>query len=137
MNLCVGFDTVLSMDAAYIYALVDPSTHIVRYVGQCKDLHVRYIGHRNAAECGDSPVHEWIRSLAPAEPQLVLLESTEHNRLVEVRPGQLRLLSSILEAKWLKRFRRTALNVNTRVCAAAFEDFANPPNFNLEYSTED
>jgi hypothetical protein len=125
------------MDAAYIYALVDPNTHIVRYVGQCKDLHVRYVGHRNSAEWSGSPVYEWIRGLSPAEPQLVLLEVIRRNRQVEVRPGRLRLLSSILEAKWLKRFRRSALNVNVRVCTAAFEDFANPPNLNPEYSTEE
>lgn len=125
------------MDAAYVYALVDPTNYQVRYVGQCKDLHVRYIGHMNSAEWHGSPVYEWIRRIAAAKPQLVVLQPIPRNRQVEIRPGQLRLLSSILEAKWVKRFRRTVLNVNRRVCAAAFEDFANPPNINPEYSTEE
>jgi hypothetical protein len=125
------------MDVSYIYGLVDPNNHTVRYVGQTKDLHVRSIGHINAAESGALPVHDWLRSLAPAAPVLILLEVVRRNRQVEVRPGQFRLLSSVIEAKWVKRFRRTALNVNAKICTAAYEDFANPPTLNPDFATEE
>jgi hypothetical protein len=98
---------------------------------------MRYVGHLSSAESNDSPVYGWRRGIAPAKPQLLLLELVRRNRQVEVRPGKFRLLSSIVEAKWLKRFRRTVLNVNMRICAGAFDEFTNPPNFNPEYSAED
>lgn len=90
-----------------------------------------------SAEGSSSPVYGWIRGIAPAVPQLVLLEVVRRNRQIEVRPGQLRLLSSVVEAKWLKRFRRMLLNVDMRICAAAFDDFTNAPNLNPEYFTEE
>lgn len=125
------------MDVSYIYALVDPNNHTVRYVGQTKALHVRYLGHINAASQNGMPVYGWIRGIAPAKPILVLLETIPHDRQLEVRPGITRKLSSIIEGKWLKRFRRTILNVNKQQCGLAFDDFVNPPELNPEYSTED
>jgi len=100
-------------------------------------MHVRYQGHMNAAASGVKlPVYGWIRNIKPGQPQLVILEIVRANKQVEVRPGQYRALGSIVEAKWLKRFRRTALNV-TQQCAAAMDDFVNPPGLNPEYLTEE
>lgn len=124
------------MDSAFIYALVDPNNHVVRYVGQCHSLHERYISHLNVANYSEGPVYGWIRGIAPAKPVLVLLETVVRNRQVEVRTGQYRQLSSVVEAKWLKRFRRTVLNVNKRQCLA-FDDFVNPAEFPKDYSTEE
>jgi predicted GIY-YIG superfamily endonuclease len=97
------------MDAAtqsksYIYALVDPKTHWVRYVGQTQQLSTRYSIH-----CSGSGgcTATWVKSLAPLKAILVLLAEVEH-------PYYDSYAATESETKWIKRFRRTVLNTRTR-----------------------
>jgi hypothetical protein len=116
----------------HIYGLLDPRNGVVRYVGQCENLKTRYTLHLSQAMRGDKPQSAWIRKLAPEKPVLVHLESVEQKRLR--LPGSCRSvrLSSIIEAKWLKRFRRTVLNLNKRQCNA-YDEFVNSPELQTRY----
>jgi hypothetical protein len=91
-----------------IYGLIDPRDHEVRYIGQSGNPELRLTTHIFGAKRGNKPMQEWIRGLHPLVPILVILESVETRRIwtgvVSVS------LASVLEAKWLKRFRRTLLN---------------------------
>ena len=87
-----------------IYALVDPKTHIVRYVGQTQQLDQRYAVHcSGSAGCTAA----WVKSLAPLKPVLVLLAEVGH-------PYWDSYPATECETKWIKRFRRTVLNERTR-----------------------
>jgi hypothetical protein len=98
-----------------VYALVDPESHLVRYVGQTTDVIKRYREHCS----GKSHTGDWVRSLT-APPQLVILE-TVSDCLVRV-PGSTGKnnnkdfvkLGVSTETKWLKRFRRTVINRRMR-----------------------
>lgn len=48
---------------AHIYALRDPNSKVVRYIGQCHSPWVRMVGHCNPAHRDDSPKARWIRLL--------------------------------------------------------------------------
>ena len=88
----------------YIYALVDPTTHQVRYVGHThKHPEARLHEHLSASQ-PIGYVHEWIRSLAPEQPTIIILQELEGTESDAIRT----------ETKWIKRFRRTILNRNTR-----------------------
>ena len=64
-----------------IYAIVDPETHLVRYVGQTTRLASRY---KERCKGAYSATARWVRSLN-YDPQLVTLE-TLPNEMVR-RPG--------------------------------------------------
>ena len=64
----------------YIYVLVDPVSHLVRYVGQTVNLDTRYREHCN----GDKCTGEWVRSLSQP-PALILLESGEQRDIPRPR----------------------------------------------------
>ena len=108
----------------HIYGLIDPRDHKVKYVGQSRDPERRLLGHLATAVHGTKAVHAWLRSLHPTLPVLVILES--------VAPRMVRLgaylvnSASVMEAKWLKRFRRTVLNYDKKQCAA-YDEFVNSP----------
>lgn len=124
---------------SFIYALIDPHTHLVRYVGQCTNLKSRFSQHLCQARLGKHPLHLWIRDLAPSVPTLILLETVERRRihLRNVQGGRRFVhLSSVMEAKWLKRFRRTVLNVNRKQCAA-WDAFINSPEIKLRLGLEE
>ena len=89
---------------SYVYALVDPKTHLVRYVGQTQQLE-----QRHAVHCSGSGgcTAEWVRSLMPLKPVLVSLAAVEHSFYYSYP-------ATVEETKWIKRFRRTVLNVRTR-----------------------
>ena len=100
----------------YIYALVDPLNHLVRYVGKTANLDARYRVHCSGK---DGSTGVWVKSL-PQPPVLVLLETVEE-KTVPVKGvssarcnSQLIQASTVAETKWIKRFRRTALNTRTR-----------------------
>lgn len=60
----------------YIYALCEPGTRTVRYIGMSKDPARRLRQHISRSNKGlDSPLGEWIRSL-PEKPNLVMLCET-------------------------------------------------------------
>jgi NUMOD3 motif len=61
-----------------IYALCDPQSGEVRYVGQTRDMVARLCKHMRDVRYsppGSRHVLDWIRSLAPVEPDVVILET--------------------------------------------------------------
>lgn len=60
----------------YIYALVDPTTNEVRYVGKTKDLNVRMYQHCHPTLKDKSDKANWVRQLIAAgqTPQMLILE---------------------------------------------------------------
>jgi predicted GIY-YIG superfamily endonuclease len=87
---------------AFVYGLIDPTTRLVRYVGQTRNMSQRYEQHcRGRQKCTGA----WVRSLS-TKPVLVVLE-------VLTGPDVLRD-SYASETKWIKRFRRTVINERTR-----------------------
>lgn len=109
-----------------IYGLLDPVTHEVKYVGQSANPELRRQMHMSLAKRGDKPVHHWVKGLLPLEPVLVVLERVENRRVRGVA------LASVMEAKWLKRFRRTMLNYDKKQCAA-YDEFVNAPEINHKF----
>jgi hypothetical protein len=109
----------------YIYALVCPLTLEVKYVGQTIDLNQRVRGTVHSANKWHTELTDWHRSLGFLRPYRVILERGI-NRQVEIRttaphtkrgrrPLSRIWLSSALETKWIKRFRRTIVNKNMGV----------------------
>lgn len=56
----------------YIYALIDPNTQQVRYIGKTKYLNKRYNAHINDSK--KSHKTNWIKSLKPLVPELFILD---------------------------------------------------------------
>jgi len=118
-----------------IYALVCPLSLEVKYVGQTVDLEQRTRGKTHNTR-GHTRLTEWLQTLGYLRPYKVILEKGI-NRRVELpapprlgrgrRPLESVWLSSCLEAKWIKRFRRTILNKNMRATIAASALLTNPP----------
>ena len=109
-----------------VYALVDPETHVVRYVGQTTNVPLRYRQHCSAR---DSTTKHWIKGLANP-PFLVVLEQGECARVpVPGSPGKFTGKGTICETKWLKRFRRTILNRRLREnSSGTWDRLVNPPH---------
>jgi hypothetical protein len=122
-----------------IYALVCPLTLEVKYVGQTIDLEQRTRGTHGSKQQGS--LTEWLRTLRYLRPYKVILERGI-NRKVEVtafhydrahirgrKPTgeKVTWLSSCLEAKWIKRFRRTIINKNKTGEIGAYQALVNPP----------
>ena len=123
----------------YIYALVCPVTLEVKYVGQTSDLRTRTSAraHVGKFECA---AREWLEKMGYLRPYRVILESGD-NRVVRLKyesqrsPGPGRSpngyrdvwLSSVCEAKWLKRFRKTVLNANRKEIVSVWDLLTNPP----------
>lgn len=103
-------DGLLSM-SAYVYGLVCPDAHVVRYVGQTQYLRARYLEHCR----GHKTTEAWTRTLS-APPTLVLLEK------VDAPGNELLRAARACETKWLKRFRRTVINKDMRHNDAATWD---------------
>ncbi len=121
-----------------IYALVCPMTLDPKYVGQTMDIEQRVRLHRSAGRTSDGTAFtQWLKSLGYLRPNCVILERGI-NRLVKVKPNQ-RLytrgrnaattlwLSSCLETKWIKRFRKTILNTNKEGNRNAYAVLTNGP----------
>ena len=123
------------MENVIIYALVDPDTHLVRYVGQCHNLESRYEGHLSEALRGTKkPVYDWIRSLGLKRPVILILQ-TVPAIYVPRQKGNSISLPSVMEAKWLKRFRRTVLNLRKKQCSV-YDEFVNSPELKSRYGLD-
>jgi hypothetical protein len=120
-----------------IYGLIDPMTLEVKYVGQTADLKQR-TGQR-AHNAYDVEVREWTESLGFLRPYRVILERGV-NRVVRLRKKAVRKtgapgpspsgftevwLSTCLEAKWAKRFRRSIFNRQSTLIPAVDEALIN------------
>jgi hypothetical protein len=122
----------------FIYALVCPLTLEVKYVGQTIDLEQRTRGSFHSMK-HHAPLTQWLRTLGHLRPYRVILETginrqvtlkataRDHvrgRRPIGVRPTW---LSSCLEAKWIKRFRRTIINKNKVGVIEVDRALVNPP----------
>jgi GIY-YIG catalytic domain len=111
---------------SYIYALIDPLTHLVRYIGQTTNLESRFRQHCSGK---DSTTGAWVRSLAQP-PVLAVLETVEQGQISVPRQGRRTgyvTKATIAETKWLKRFRRSVHNPKTREnCPATWDWLRNP-----------
>lgn len=121
----------VTSDGAFIYALVCPLTLEVKYVGQTAELKRRFQSHLSSSHLkSGTPLARWIDSLTPTVPGMVILETVEDRR-VQTPKGRVRL-SSIMEAKWIKRFHRTVLNRSKQ--SAAYDDlFVDDPVLRARY----
>ena len=107
-----------------IYALVDPTSRLVRYVGRTHHaLETRYVAHASGSTRGTAL---WVRTLA-LPPVAVLLEIGEEKRIS--RKGQAGTISAgaFAETKWIKRFRRTIINdLQREVSPTTWDWLVNP-----------
>ena len=112
----------------YIYGLIDPRDYKVRYVGKTSQrMKTRLAHHIGQAKRGNpSPVYAWLRSLLPAHPWLVCLQtcagfaSTSDGRSTREAAGP-------AEVKWIKRFRRDCLNnVTFEKTRRTWQELVNP-----------
>jgi hypothetical protein len=119
---------------AIIYALVDPTTHQVRYVGRTSTRPVeRLAEHIQCAQRGDRRlVYEWIRSLAPLPPLLVILQEGVQVQTIgkQGRRGEHPSAwntAQAAETKWMKRFERSHLLCEIPRDSGAYQTLVNPP----------
>lgn len=106
-----------------IYALVDPNTREVRYVGQTGltvAKRLRY--HLWTARKDPRPVYEWMRGLRPAAPIIVILQHIERPA-GPVDPGDNSVLRA--EIKWMKRFERSPLLCSINRNCRAYRELVN------------
>lgn len=72
-----------------VYALRDPRTDRIRYIGKANDLEARLTSHLRDARRRRTPVYDWIRSLMRKGlvPRIELLEQAEESswKAAEVR----------------------------------------------------
>src|SRR5579863_373085 len=97
-----------------IYALVDPHTHQVRYVGRTsRGMAKRLKDHIGAAQRGvQKPYYDWIRTLLPDGPIIVCLQELDSQvgqKKYSSKDGWQQSLVGTAETKWMKRFERSQL----------------------------
>lgn len=106
-----------------IYALVDPNTREVRYVGQTGLTVAKRIQyHLWTARKDARPVYAWMRGLLPAVPIIVVLQEIERPAGPVEQGG-----NSVLRAeiKWMKRFERSPLLCSINRDSRAYRDLVN------------
>ena len=92
---------------ATIYGLIDPNTHQVRYVGRTiQTAALRWHHHIGEARRGKNTheVYNWIRSLRPALPVLVILQEGVDVIQMGSRGWN---TAQAAETKWMKRLERS------------------------------
>lgn len=98
------------MRTELIYALIDPTSREVRYVGRTsRTLKQRRDEHISAAKRSVklTAVQAWIRSIK-YRPATVLLQRVDVNKISN-SDGRLENTASAAEIKWIKRFERSRL----------------------------
>jgi hypothetical protein len=65
-----------------IYALRDPRTGSVRYIGKANNAQQRFVGHSRDAARRNTPLYQWWRSLAQL-PVLEVIETVDPSNWVE------------------------------------------------------
>ncbi len=67
------------MAVAYIYALIDPTTNDVRYIGKADDVMSRFASHCHSIRTRNTPVYQWMRELQKAglKPLVASLERVD------------------------------------------------------------
>src|SRR5690348_11859576 len=112
-----------------IYALVDPETLLVRYVGRTSQTPQKRLAHHLSAARRNvqRPVYDWIRSITPARPIIVVLQEVDHAR-VKRTDGQSRYESTVsaAETKWMKRFERSRIFNAIDRSSGAYRRLVNP-----------
>lgn len=80
----------------YIYALIDPDTKEIRYIGKARNPHTRYTNHLSPGDRSNALKYIWISKLAGdgKKPILALLEKIEDARSDEVELQYIRLYSA-------------------------------------------
>jgi hypothetical protein len=120
--------------AFVIYALVCPLTSEIKYVGQTIDLEQRFRAHWQK-RAGSGPLAEWLRSLGDVKPYRIILERGINRRVMlparvskrgwNIAP-RATSLAICLEAKWIKRLRRSIVNKDS-VGSTSSALLVNPP----------
>ena len=112
---------------ATIYALIDPNTHQVRYIGQTRTTIARRMKvHRYRAKTSRStPVSEWIASLLPLEPVPVILRSDVEYVVTGPRQWNAALQA---ESNWMKRFARSPLLCRVPINDEMYTTLVNLPS---------
>jgi hypothetical protein len=110
-----------------VYALVDPNTLQVRYVGRTSQTAARRLRHHLGAARRGSPksVYAWIRSIAPALPIIVVLQEVEHAR-IKRNDGLYETTVAAAETKWMKRFERSKIFNSIDRSSGAYRRLVNP-----------
>lgn len=89
-----------------VYALADPDTHHIRYVGRTGQTATKRLYHHlGAAKRGCAkPLYDWIRGLMPRTPLLVILQKLQNQR-VALGNGRYESAVEAAETKWMKLLR--------------------------------
>jgi GIY-YIG catalytic domain len=105
-----------------IYALVDPHSHQVQYVGRTqRTVQQRFRQHLAIARRGSTrPVYVWLRSLLPKQALVIILQ--ELNLGVERTH-----VAEAAETKWKKRFERSLLLCAIPRHTKTYRLLVNPP----------
>lgn len=115
---------------ATIYALVDPNTHQVRYVGRTrKTINQRLKHHIASAKSGvKSPVYDWIRSLQVVPVVVVLQDGIDVKRNTSGAYSTRRYWTTdaAAETKWMKRFERSQLLCAIPRDSGVYKSLTNP-----------
>jgi hypothetical protein len=117
---------------ATIYALVDPNTHQVRYVGRTRQtVNQRLKHHLTAARLGNKlPVYEWFRALFPERPIVVVLQegiAVERRASGTYASRRYWCTDQAAETKWMKRFERSHLLCEIPRESGTYQSLVNPP----------
>lgn len=93
------FDSVEQVESVFIYALCDPESMTVRYIGKAKNLEHRLKAHMNDKD--DTRKARWIRSLRERNlaPVVIVLEIIDEQKWQEA------------ERRWIALYRNTGLDL--------------------------
>lgn len=125
------------------YALIDPSTGVVLYVGQSDDFHYRYMGHLNAKGESNPSKNEWVAELVALglKPTLSLVKKSYGPKKDEVeikeicrlhRLGQCQL-NMTMRGSGPRAYRRKKKKAKTRFSPAVLWGVFNPDNIGPEF----